>query len=601
MPSPTAIQFTEKMRGFVSFDETAYQNGYEQGRAAGTALMFQLTIRTDDVDRFVANREHAAEATGYIQCEALGGRLPVEQGWFNLFVDTANRNARRMLYRLYFRSSDGTPMTLSGFKEVQNDAGPDIWNDTTTLYVNLFKGHCTAENEGSSILVAAGIVRIELLDFLQQLTTIRAYGPAHPARIAGIEKFGQLFLGSLWDVYGPSCMPSQGVFEREIPLYTTEGVKDADITTHAFSTADKLGLSLLRFLREPCDDVVVIIHGLTTSSDMFIMPEHYNLVQYLLDHGFTDVWTLDFRMSNRFPYNLHRHRYNMDDIALYDYPPAFAKVRDVSGSGRRVHVICHCLGSVSFMMSLFGKAVDGIASVISNSVALTPRIKRWSRVKLTLGPFLVESFTSIPYLNPYWRREPGLGLGKLLGWFVSLYHRECDVPECHMLSFMWGTGFPAVYRHENLHDITHRRGGDLYGGVSLHYYRHVRKMVAAGNTAVKFDPGDPKYRVLPDNYLTHARDITTPILFITGQQNNIFLDSNIICHERLERLAPGRHELAVFANYGHQDVFMGKNNHVDVFPRLLDFLKRHSGRSQFSRELSASVPRAAVPQLGAHP
>ena len=87
---------------------------------------------------------------------------------------------------------------------------------------------------------------------------------------------------------------------REIPLYTLSGVQDADISTHHFSTGDNLGLSLLRFHRRPSEDVVVIIHGLTTSSDMFIMPEHYNLVQYLLDHGLTDVWTVDFRMSNRY-------------------------------------------------------------------------------------------------------------------------------------------------------------------------------------------------------------------------------------------------------------------------------------------------------------
>jgi cholesterol oxidase len=35
---------------------------------------------------------------------------------------------------------------------------------------------------------------------------------------------------------------------------------------------------------------------------------------------------------------------------------------------------------------------------------------------------------------------------------------------------------------------------------------------------------------------------------------------------------PGRHQLHVFPNYGHQDVFMGKNCHVDVFPRLVKFL-----------------------------
>lgn len=576
---PTAIQFTEVMRGFVSLAETAFESGFEKGKAAGTELMFQLTIRTEDVDQFAQKREHAAEATGYIHCDKLGGRCPVEKGWFNLFVDTADQNSRHMLYRLYFRNGNGEPLTLSGFKKVQNNVGADIWKDTTTLFINILQGHCQAAEEPKAPVVAAGIIHIHPLDFAKQLTTIRAYGPTVAERAAGIEKFGRLFLGSLWEVYGPSCMPSMGVFEREIPLHTTEGVRDAEITTHSFSTADKLGLSLLRFLREPCDDVVVIIHGLTTSSDMFIMPEHYNLVQYLLDNGFTDVWTMDFRMSNRFQYNLHRHRYNMDDIALYDYPPALAKVRELVGNGRRIHVICHCLGSVSFMMSLFGKAVEGITSVISNSVALTPRVRWWSRIKLRLGPFFVENFTSIPYLNPYWRREPGLGLGKLLGWFVSLYHRECDVPECHMLSFMWGTGFPAVYRHENLHDVTHRRGGDLYGGVSLHYYRHVLKMVAADNTAIKYESGNPKYKSLPDDYFAHAREIETPVLFITGQTNNIFLDSNVICHERLEKLVPGRHELQVFPNYGHQDVFMGKNNHVDVFPQLVDFLNRHRGRS----------------------
>ena len=44
--------------------------------------------------------------------------------------------------------------------------------------------------------------------------------------------------------------------KREIPLYTLEGVKDSDATTHWFTTADGLGLSLLRFCRKPAKDVV---------------------------------------------------------------------------------------------------------------------------------------------------------------------------------------------------------------------------------------------------------------------------------------------------------------------------------------------------------
>ena len=122
---------------------------------------------------------------------------------------------------------------------------------------------------------------------------------------------------------------------REIPLYTLAGVKDAEVTTHYFETDDKLGLSMLRFRRGASGDAVVIAHGLTTSTDMFIMPEHYNLVSYLLDNGFGDVWCLDFRMSNRHDYNMRRHRYNMDDIALYDMPAAIATVRHPSDKDGR--------------------------------------------------------------------------------------------------------------------------------------------------------------------------------------------------------------------------------------------------------------------------
>jgi cholesterol oxidase len=104
-------------------------------------------------------------------------------------------------------------------------------------------------------------------------------------------------------------------------------------------------------------------------------------------------------------------------------------------------------------------------------------------------------------------------------------------------------------------------------------------MIKAANTAVKYETDNAKYAALPDNYLQWARDIRTPILFITGQDNRVFTDSNIMTHKRLEEISPGRSELQVFANYGHQDTFMGKNCHVDIFPRLLQFLDKYKGKS----------------------
>jgi len=578
------VYFTEEMKGYVTFGETDYDRGFRKGKEDDTFLMFHLTITAEDVGRFLVDPRHEASAVGYVRCPALGEDMPVEKGIFNLFVDYRGRLDKRMIYRLYLRNEKEGPITLSGFKVIQEDPGQDVWADTTTLFTKLLRGHVGPEEEATAEVLATGIIHIYHRDFLKQITTIRVEAPTLLERNEACLQFGKAFFGPLWEVYGSRVAGGQtrtikhpsaedGNL-REIPLYTHEGVQNAAHETISFNTEDDLGLSFERFTRAECDDVVMIAHGLTTSTDMFIMPEHYNLVSYLLDNGFTDVWSLDFRMSNRHSYNLTRHRMTMDDIALFDYPAAIATMRERIGD-RRIHVICHCLGSVSFTMSLFGKAVDGIASTIANSVALTPRVPRWSHLKLYAAPPFVEYVLGYPYLNPLWSYDPGISTGKIFSKINSRFHRECNVPACHMLSLMWGSGHPALYSHENLLEVTHRRGGDLYGGSSMNYYRHVRKMVRAGR-AVKYDPNDPKYGRLPDDYFQYAREIETPVLFMTGEANRVFTDSNVYCYQKLEELVPGRHELHVFPNYGHQDVFMGKNNHIDVFPRLVEFLNKHA-------------------------
>src|SRR5207244_9768835 len=104
MTEPTSLQFTEEMKGFVTLDESDPQRGYDQGRADGTKLMFRLTIRTEDVDTFVAQAQHEAAATGSVDCDAFGGERPVEKGVFNLFVGE-QPDQRKMLYRLFFADS----------------------------------------------------------------------------------------------------------------------------------------------------------------------------------------------------------------------------------------------------------------------------------------------------------------------------------------------------------------------------------------------------------------------------------------------------------------------------------------------------------------
>jgi cholesterol oxidase len=567
---PTTVEFTEEMKGFAKLGESDFERGEQDGQP----LMVHLTIRTEDIDLFVVDPNHRATITGYVSYDPLGEKGLIESGEFDCLVDVAN-NSRDMGYRIFFLDVHGSPHTLSGVKKVRHDGIQNIWRDTSTLFTRIFRGRIDSTQEAAQTPEAAGIVRIGPLDFVHQLTTFRAEAGSFTEEVEAVAKFGRFFLGALWDVYKPErgAVRSHGD-ERKISLFTLSGVKDAEITTHHVSTADHLGLNLLRFERKPCNDVVVLLHGLTTSTDMFIMPEHYNIVNYLLDHRFTDVWSFDWRGSMRYSYDLFPADFTLDDIALYDMPAAFSKIRQIVGPDVRIHVIAHCVGSLTFMMSLYAGLLDGITSVISNSVSLTPRVPTWCRIKLAFAPLVFPQPTD---LNPRWGYFPRfLSWERWLAGGLSLWHTECQVSACHVVSFMWGSGRPAAWMHQNLDEVTHRRTGDLFGPVNINYFRHIRKMVA-GQKAVKMYPNDARYHLLPNEYLEHAKDIKTPILFVTGENNRVFLDSNVHTFNTLNALNPAQpKELRKFPNYGHQDPFMGKNSDKDIFPVFLDFLERHS-------------------------
>jgi predicted patatin/cPLA2 family phospholipase len=196
----TKLQFTEEMKGYVTLGETDYQQGVRS--STRSYLRVHLTIKIEDVGRFITEPDHDASIEGCVECEVLGGKLSVESGRFNLFVDEGDPTHKTMLYRLYFQDSAGHPLTLSGFKEVKDDPGFDVWSDTSTLYTRLLQGHVSADQEAQAEIVGAGIIHIHLLDFLKQLTTFRTEAPTAAARMATLTRFGIFFLGKLWDVYG---------------------------------------------------------------------------------------------------------------------------------------------------------------------------------------------------------------------------------------------------------------------------------------------------------------------------------------------------------------------------------------------------------------
>jgi hypothetical protein len=197
----STVRFTEEIKGHVSFGEVDYERGAREGHTNDTRLKVHLTIEVEELDRLAADAGRAAEARGWVGCDALGGRLPVERGNFNLLVEEEDAGIKHMLYRLFFRDGVGHPVTLEGFKTLTNRRGLHVWRDTTTLYTRLLRRHLEAGEDQGADVVASGILRIHLLGFLRQLVTFRAGGRRSPvARAAAIVRFDVLFLGHLWKV-----------------------------------------------------------------------------------------------------------------------------------------------------------------------------------------------------------------------------------------------------------------------------------------------------------------------------------------------------------------------------------------------------------------
>jgi cholesterol oxidase len=195
LASVTSLSFEEEMAGFVVLGDT---DPLSAERSRGEPLSFQLTIRIDDLDAFLAHPEHLARAVGWVESPSCGGRRPVERGWFNLFAPDPASGSRVMRYQLWFTDGDGNPHTLSGWKDVHDGPVTQMWHDTTTLYMRLMRGHVLPDGDAGEV-DAAGTLYIEPMKLVATLRSFRADGP-HP--VAALARFGRFFVGQLWDVYG---------------------------------------------------------------------------------------------------------------------------------------------------------------------------------------------------------------------------------------------------------------------------------------------------------------------------------------------------------------------------------------------------------------
>lgn len=326
--------------------------------------------------------------------------------------------------------------------------------------------------------------------------------------------------------------------------------------TIPFTANDGFECNLLHVAApSPVRGPVLLVHGAGVSASIFNPPHPQNLIHTLIGEGY-DVWLENWRGSIVFEPN----EWNLDQVAINDHPAAVRKVIELTGA-KTIKAIIHCQGSTSFMISAALGLLPEVDLIISNAVSLHPVVSRFSRFKLKVFLPLVSLW--FRYLNPQWGIHAPTAGSKLLRAFVWLTHWEKDTMVGKFVSFTYGTGWPALWRLENLDNTTLQWIQQEFAEVPISFFRHIRMCIGRGEL------------VSVDGQTEYLRDFRSSASFtlLAGEQNQCFLPwSQQNTFAFLEAREPGKHRLHRIKAYSHLDLFWGKDAHKDVFPLILNAL-----------------------------
>lgn len=199
-PHTVGLRFTETLSGQIApVAQPTTVAAWARAADDESPLRFIVTVLVEDLKAMLADPDHPMRLTGSVFAPALSPQpLTVMGGVLNVLVDDPDLpDARRLRYGMNLQSEEGERFFLEGTKYVHDDAGPDMWSDTTTLLVSLWRGEAAEGNP-----VYQGTLHITLADFAKQVTTVRVMNAQDTQeRLKALYDFGRFFVGGLFELY----------------------------------------------------------------------------------------------------------------------------------------------------------------------------------------------------------------------------------------------------------------------------------------------------------------------------------------------------------------------------------------------------------------
>jgi choline dehydrogenase-like flavoprotein len=328
--------------------------------------------------------------------------------------------------------------------------------------------------------------------------------------------------------------------------------------TYPVATSDGTEVRLTRY-HAGSKGPIVLAPGYGNKARVFALTTNQtSFVEYLAARGY-DIWLFDYRSSPEL--EASKTQFNVDDIAMRDYPAAIATVQGVSGA-ESVQVLAHCVGSMSFVMALAG-GLRGVRSGICSQLGLHPIPTPLNRLRSHLRlPTLLKAAGIGTMTTDY--DPPGafdMALDAIMRAFGGRHRDESAV--ARRIMFIYGD----TYDNARLNDKTLQAMEDIFGVSNMTFFEHIAMMIRRGHSV------DAQGAEV---YLSNLERITTPITFVHGEHNRMFLpESTQKTFDLLCRVnGPDQYRRHIIPGYAHLDCWVGENAEMDVYPLALRELEQ---------------------------
>ncbi|MEZ5679929.1 MAG: GMC family oxidoreductase N-terminal domain-containing protein [Erythrobacter sp.] len=588
------MAFTETMEGHISATgchhrpwsaveriRDDYVNGAAWGKSEGSACDFRLTVTTDNIHRMVDDPEHRSQITGEVLVSAISpDPMPVREGTFRLLVANPDKaESWKMLYDMVLEGPNG-PIHFHGFKTLeqrgQGTSASDPWTDLTTLFVTLRRG----EDETGD-LIGRGVLKLGIDEFMRQLTTITVDDSdtliGHvvnliPRAKKAIEtyfmaKYAGFFAMTVFRAYGGMLATLNDFSQKDFQSLSMRKLRLPPAERHVVPTADGVNIGLTRY-RGGARGPLVLAPGFSVRASSFATPTvEESLAESLVAQGY-DVWLFDYRASADSGNDPeHPPEFNIDDIARHDWPAAIDKIRAVTGADS-VQAFAHCVGSMSLLMGIGAGWVSHVRSLISSQLTLHPVTDWLNYMKADLG--VAGMLGQISLLDGHidfssQGSDEDYEIDAVMYQIPVPDGQACKNPTCRRVFGVFGPSWD----HRQLGHDTHLALGSMFSRVSLTPFDQLSTIMHKGLAVDR----DGKAVYTDDEA---ARRLALPISFLSGATNQIFYPESGQRTRAWLSDHNGRelYNQHIIPGYGHMDLFIGRNAHRDVTPRILEELER---------------------------